>query len=528
MPRQVIDTGTLALNGADGDTNRDATDKINANFQELYGNDENFVRGAGVVPGGALAVFAGTTGNQLAAAAGGAPGTAAFRNATEFASAAQGVKADNAQAKLSPGSGILIDNTDPLNPIISATATGGGDVATVAGVAPFGGDVPAAGLIPALGIDQKLGKTETAAAAVKLQTPRTINGVAFDGTANISVEDSSKEPVITPGTGDQYWTGAKAWASFAAAVRTAVLTGLDTSTSVAVVAADSVLGALGKLQAQATALGVALAGKLSLSGGTLSGALNNAPAVPLTSASTVDVGAIAANTVSITGTTAITGLGTIAAGARRTLIFGSVLTLTHDATKLILPGAANIVTAVGDVAGFESLGAGNWKCVGYVRANGRALVTDASSLIWGGIGGTLSDQTDLQAALNAKLNNNDLGYAYIYPNGTSGSPYSLPVNTRLTAANPFPGSPVVAQVELKIGGVWAEPGFDGNTGSGALSYGVRSGQIADTDLIVVQSGFSGVGFAVGAQIGGLHGGSSSVTVTTAPVRVKVFKGKGTL
>lgn len=37
-----------------------------------------------------------------------------------------------------------------------------------------------------------LGKTATAAAATKLATARTINGVAFDGTANITVTDSTK------------------------------------------------------------------------------------------------------------------------------------------------------------------------------------------------------------------------------------------------------------------------------------------------------------------------------------------------
>ena len=66
MARQIIDTGTLALNGQDGDTNREAAEKCNANFQELYAADSDFVRGAGVVVGGSIAVFAGTTGTQLA------------------------------------------------------------------------------------------------------------------------------------------------------------------------------------------------------------------------------------------------------------------------------------------------------------------------------------------------------------------------------------------------------------------------------------------------------------------------------
>lgn len=325
---------------------------------------------------------------------------------------------------------------------------------------------------------------------------------------------------LSEGTSNLYFTAAR--------VRAAVLAGLSVATGAAITATDTVLSGLGKLQAQITALGTALTEKLSLSGGTLTGALNNAPAVTLASASTVNIGAAAANTINIAGTTTITGLGTIAAGAQRTLIFGGALILTHSATKLILPGAANIVTAVGDVAGFESLGAGNWKCVGYVRANGRALVTDASSLAWGGIGGVLANQADLQAALDAKLNNSDVGYAYIYPNGTQAAPYSMPTNTRLTATNPFPGSPVIAQVEIQIAGVWAEPGWDGNTGTGNKSYGVRSGQIAASDLIVIQSGTDGVGAVPGTYLGGLHGGSTTATITTAPVRVKVFKGKGAL
>lgn len=328
-------------------------------------------------------------------------------------------------------------------------------------------------------------------------------------------------------------TANSAFAASAQATQTAdtalaVAGGVDAKATAALAVADGAdATATAALTASAQAT-TAVAQRLPLTGGTLTGAVNYAPAATVGSAATVDLGSVGANTVNITGNATITSFGTIAAGAQRTLVFGGTLTLTHSATKLILPGAANIVTAVGDVAGFESLGAGNWKCVGYVRANGRALVTDASSLAWGGIGGVLANQADLQAALDAKLNNSDVGYAYIYPNGTQAAPYSMPTNTRLTATNPFPGSPVIAQVEIQIAGVWAEPGWDGNTGSGALSYGVRAGQIAASDLIVVQSGTGGVGFALGAYTGGLHGGSSTATIASAPIRVKVFKGRGTL
>lgn len=75
----------------------------------------------------------------------------------------------------------------------------------------------------------------------------------------------------------------------------------------------------------------------------------------------------------ITGTAAITGFDTVRAGILKVVKFEGILTLTHNATNLILPSAANITTAVGDTAIFFSEGSGNWRCVDYQRANGRAV-----------------------------------------------------------------------------------------------------------------------------------------------------------
>ena len=85
---------------------------------------------------------------------------------------------------------------------------------------------------------------------------------------------------------------------------------------------------------------------------------------------TPDLSAATGNFVDITGTTAITALGTVAAGQVFFLRFTGVLTFTYNATSLIIPGAANILTAVGDVACMLSLGSGNWLCAAYQRANG--------------------------------------------------------------------------------------------------------------------------------------------------------------
>jgi hypothetical protein len=120
-------------------------------------------------------------------------------------------------------------------------------------------------------------------------------------------------------------------------------------------------------------------GKLNLTGGSLSGALNEAQGSNIASAATTDIGAATGNYVVVTGTTTITALGTVQAGTRRIVNFSGILILTHNGTSLILPTSANITTAAGDTATFVSLGSGNWVCVNYMRASGAALVGGGGS-----------------------------------------------------------------------------------------------------------------------------------------------------
>lgn len=128
----------------------------------------------------------------------------------------------------------------------------------------------------------------------------------------------------------------------------------------------------------------------TFTGGTMTTALNYAPTVTIASSTTPAIGASAGNYISITGTTTITGFDTIASGAVRILTFAGALTFTHNATSLILPGGANITTAAGDSAVLVSLGSGNWKCVAYVKANGKAVVETAPPKV---IQVACSDQT---------------------------------------------------------------------------------------------------------------------------------------
>jgi len=93
----------------------------------------------------------------------------------------------------------------------------------------------------------------------------------------------------------------------------------------------------------------------------------------IASAATTDLGAVAGLMHDITGTTTITSFGTVAAGIWKILKFEGALTLTHNATSLILPGGGNITTANGDVGIFMSEGSGNWRCLSYEKASGASL-----------------------------------------------------------------------------------------------------------------------------------------------------------
>jgi hypothetical protein len=99
----------------------------------------------------------------------------------------------------------------------------------------------------------------------------------------------------------------------------------------------------------------------------------------IASAGTTNIGAANAEYLSVSGTTTITAFDAVVAGIYRVLQFQGALTLTHNGTSLILPGAANITTAAGDVAGFVSLGSGNWRCQWYQRASGAPVVNPAAS-----------------------------------------------------------------------------------------------------------------------------------------------------
>lgn len=137
-----------------------------------------------------------------------------------------------------------------------------------------------------------------------------------------------------------------------------------------------------KLNLASISQAIAMSGGLTLSTSGLtmtSVAANFAKGSDIASATTTDIGAATGNYVHVTGTTTITGLGTVQAGTWRLVRFTGALTLTHNGTSLILPTAANITTAADDHALMISLGSGNWICANYARKSGVPLVAFTAS-----------------------------------------------------------------------------------------------------------------------------------------------------
>ena len=91
----------------------------------------------------------------------------------------------------------------------------------------------------------------------------------------------------------------------------------------------------------------------------------------IASAATVNLNDATGNRVHITGTTTITAV--ILTRGPRTVIFDGILTLTHHITTNNLPGGANILTAAGDRAIYESDGTTVY-CVSFVKAGAAAVV----------------------------------------------------------------------------------------------------------------------------------------------------------
>ncbi len=108
--------------------------------------------------------------------------------------------------------------------------------------------------------------------------------------------------------------------------------------------------------------------------------ISRGTASPIASATTTSLTGNTFDFAHVTGTTTITGI-TLATDEMCWVVFDGILTLTYNGVQLILPGAANIVTAAGDRALFRGIDGTNVECLAYVRANGQALAGSSGRVV---------------------------------------------------------------------------------------------------------------------------------------------------
>lgn len=96
----------------------------------------------------------------------------------------------------------------------------------------------------------------------------------------------------------------------------------------------------------------------------------------LSSASTVDLGSVREQYITVSGAVSITSFGSSApTGAVKYITFSGAPLLTYNATSMMLPSSGNIQIIAGDTAVAVHEGAGNWRVVSFTRAQPRGVLS---------------------------------------------------------------------------------------------------------------------------------------------------------
>lgn len=156
---------------------------------------------------------------------------------------------------------------------------------------------------------------------------------------------------------------------------------------------------------QVAGSGTIAAWTISVSGPLNSGVFNETKGADITSASTINLDTASGNLVHVTGTTTINAI-TLSSGRERTIVFDGILTLTHNATTLILPGGANITTAAGDRMIVRGDGSGNTRVIAYTKASGLAVsVLDKGAVLLATLTPTAAANVDFLTTFSSLYDN---------------------------------------------------------------------------------------------------------------------------
>jgi hypothetical protein len=145
----------------------------------------------------------------------------------------------------------------------------------------------------------------------------------------------------------------------------------------------------------------------------------------IASSGTLSLPAGGGRVFNITGTTTINGISTAQGGRMVMLRFAGALTLTHNATSFILPGAANITTVAGDTGVWvneaaQDASGSNWRCFSYQRASGSPI--NAADLIATQANQETGSSTTLLVTSGRQQFHQSAAKAWVYFDASSGTP----------------------------------------------------------------------------------------------------------
>lgn len=206
------------------------------------------------------------------------------------------------------------------------------------------------------------------------------------------------------------------------------------------------------------------------------------PQDTIASNTTTDLGSVASNNVLITGTTTINSFGTSASLANPIYFiqFQGILTLTYNATSMVIPGAANLTTTAGASALVEVTNAvsGYWRVIAYFpTTSSGALGTAAnqnigtsganvpllngSTNVWSGINRfqkqTYGDEVPLAVVANVSSPDFALGN-YFNVSISANWTLNTPTNIQAGQSGLFRVTQTNATLTMTWGGAYKAPG----------------------------------------------------------------------
>lgn len=155
---------------------------------------------------------------------------------------------------------------------------------------------------------------------------------------------------------------------------------------------------------------------------------------------TTDLGLFGTHNALLTGTTGITSFGSSASTTFPVynLKFSGALTITYNATSMILPGTANITTAANDTATALYLGSGNWQITNYSKASGAAVLSGAPLCMAQGLSIATSGNTSIDFAWDGVtlLNSSNVSFISTTPSTATLNSTTNGVNAWDTGSRP--------------------------------------------------------------------------------------------